>query len=114
MDLLGFAVGHSSWAGVGTNVTVLAQETGRRIVLTDQNRRMIVDSEPGGRPLPASVSAGVDPLSVDLSVVNAGPDRISPSAVGPYALSQSDVDYLGGLAQRALERVRQRARSGRS
>jgi two-component system sensor histidine kinase BaeS len=50
VDLLGFAVGHSSWAGVGTNVTVLAQETGRRIVLTDQNRRMIVDSEPGGRP----------------------------------------------------------------
>ena len=111
-DLLGYAASHPSWAGVGANVTVLAQETGRRIVLTDQNRRVIVDSEPGNHPLPTSASAGVDPLSVDLSVVEAGPDRITPSAVGPYALSQSDADYLNGLAQRALECVRERGAVG--
>ena len=111
-DLLGYAAAHPSWAGVGTSVTVLAQETGRRIVLTDQNRRVIVDSEPGSHPLPESASAGVDPLSVDPSLVNAGPDRISPSAVGPYALSQDAVAVLDGLAQRALACVRERGAIG--
>lgn len=111
-DLLGYASGHPSWAGVGKNVTVLAQETGRRIVLTDQSRRVIVDSEPGDHPLPGSASAGVDPLSVDPSLVTAGPDRISPSAVGPYALDQLSVDTLNALAQRALECVRERGAVG--
>ncbi|MFC0432427.1 cell wall metabolism sensor histidine kinase WalK [Kutzneria buriramensis] len=105
-DLLGYAAAHPSWAGVGQSVTVLAQETGRRIVLTDQNRHVIMDSEPGGHALPDSASAGVDALSVDPSLVDAGPDRISPSAVGPFALSQEDVAYLSGLGQRALACVR--------
>ncbi|GAA3437501.1 sensor histidine kinase [Kutzneria kofuensis] len=111
-DLLGYAAGHPSWDGVGTSVTVLAQETGRRIVLTDQNRRVIVDSEPGDHPLPASASAGVDPLSVDPSLVDAGPGRISSSAVGPYALRQEEIAVLDGLAQRALACVRERGAVG--
>jgi two-component system sensor histidine kinase BaeS len=111
-DLLGYAAAHPSWAGVGKSVTVLAQETGRRIVLTDQNRHVIVDSEAGGHALPDSASAGVDPLSTDPSLVDAGPDRISPSAVGPFALSQEDVAYLSGLAQRALACLRERGAVG--
>ncbi|EWM12589.1 cell wall metabolism sensor histidine kinase WalK [Kutzneria sp. 744] len=108
-DLVAYAARHPSWDGVRTEVSVLAQETGRRIVLTDQNRRIIVDSEPGGHPLPVSASAGVDALSVDQSFA---PDRISPSAIGPYALSQDDIAFLSGLAQRALDCVRNRGAVG--
>jgi two-component system sensor histidine kinase BaeS len=111
-DLVAYAAQHPSWDGVRTQVTVLSQETGRRIVLTDQNRRVIIDSEPGNHPLPNSASAGVDALSVDPSLVDAGPDRISPSAVGPYALSQDDIAFLDALAQRALDCVRNRGAVG--
>jgi two-component system sensor histidine kinase BaeS len=111
-DLIGYAATHPSWAGVESTVTVLAQETGRRIVLTDQNRRVIVDSEPGGHPLPDSASAGVDPLAVDPNLVDAGPDRISPAAVGPYRLGQADADFLAGLARRALACAHERIAAG--
>ncbi|QUQ67609.1 sensor histidine kinase [Kutzneria sp. CA-103260] len=110
--LVDYAAQHTSWAGVDKVVTVLAQETGRRIVLTDQNRRVIVDSEPGSHPLPDSASANVDPLAVDPSLVSAGPDRISPSAIGPYALDQTSIDTLNVLAQRALQCVRERGAVG--
>ncbi|MFI9388310.1 sensor histidine kinase [Kutzneria sp. NPDC052558] len=111
-NLLDYASSHIGWADVGKDVTVLAQETGRRIVLTDQNRRVIVDSDPGHHPLPAAASAGVDPLAVDPSLVSAGPDRISPTAVGPYALDQDAVDTLNALAQRALSCVRNQGAVG--
>ncbi|HTI26490.1 MAG TPA: HAMP domain-containing sensor histidine kinase [Kutzneria sp.] len=111
-DLIGYAARHPSWHGVGQQVTVLSQELGRRIVLTDQNRRVIVDSEPGNHPLPTSASAGVDALAVDPSLVDAGPDRISPAAVGPFALSQDDIAFLDALAHRALDCVRNRGAVG--
>jgi two-component system sensor histidine kinase BaeS len=111
-DLISYAARHPSWDGVGQQVTVLSQELGRRIVLTDQNRHVIIDSEPGNHPLPTSASAGVDALSVDPSLVNAGPDRISPTAIGPYALSQDDIAFLDALAHRALDCVRNRGAVG--
>ena len=106
-SLLDYAAEHPNWNGVGRTVTVLAQETGRRVVLTDQNRKVIVDSEPGGHPLPTSASAGVDPLAVDPSLVSdAGADRISPAVIGPYTLTDQEKSNLDGLAQRALNCVR--------
>jgi two-component system sensor histidine kinase BaeS len=108
-DLLGYAAEHPDWRGVGETVTVLAQETGRRIVLTDPNRKVIVDSAPDGGALPATASAGVDPLSVDPSLVSdAGPDRISRQAVGPFMLTDTERDRLDTMANGALNCVQQR------
>ncbi|WP_405767451.1 sensor histidine kinase [Streptomyces sp. NBC_01538] len=100
--LLGYAATHPDWDGVDATVRDLAQQSGRRIVLTTQGRRPFADSansrSPGGSSPAASLalqpSAVVDPLSVDTVLVpdaaKAGADRVDPRAVGPFRLPEKE------------------------
>ncbi|MDX3453518.1 HAMP domain-containing sensor histidine kinase [Streptomyces sp. ME02-8801-2C] len=100
--LLGYAATHPDWDGVDATVRDLAQQSGRRIVLTNEGRRPFVDSADspsakGGSPpatLAPQASAVVDPLSVDTVLVpdaaKAGADRVDPRAVGPFRLPAAE------------------------
>ncbi|MER6943986.1 ATP-binding protein [Nonomuraea sp. NPDC000554] len=90
-SLLGFASRHPDWSGVATTVHDLAARNSRRIALTTEKGAVIADSATPGTPLPAKVSAVVDPLAVDVTLVpGAARDRIDPRAVGPFLLSARD------------------------
>ncbi|MFI5792314.1 sensor histidine kinase [Streptomyces sp. NPDC051677] len=103
--LLGYAAGHPDWAGAEATVRKLAQQSGRRIVLTTEDRRPLLDSAHADgassssassssasstASLPSQASAVVDPLSVDTvlvpDAVPVGADRVDPRAVGPFLL----------------------------
>ncbi|MEU0564026.1 ATP-binding protein [Nonomuraea sp. NPDC005983] len=90
-SLLGYASRHPNWSGVAATVRDLAARNSRRIALTTENGTLIADSAVAGTQLPARVSAVVDPLAVDVSLVpGAARDRIDPRAVGPFLLSGRD------------------------
>ncbi|GAA2290658.1 HAMP domain-containing sensor histidine kinase [Nonomuraea roseoviolacea subsp. roseoviolacea] len=90
-SLLGYASRHADWSGVTATVRDLAARNGRRIALTSEKGTLIADSATPGTPLPARVSAVVDPLTVDVTLVpGAAGDRIDPRAVGPFLLSARD------------------------
>ncbi|MFJ9153503.1 sensor histidine kinase [Streptomyces sp. NPDC102270] len=113
--LLGYAATHPDWDGVDTTVRDLAQESGRRIVLTTPGRRPIVDSADsrsagGGSSddlLAQQASAVVDPRSVDTVLVpdaaKAGADRVDPRAVGPFRLPAKERDALRKAAAGRVE-----------
>ncbi|WP_240138897.1 sensor histidine kinase [Streptomyces sp. MUM 178J] len=110
--LLGYAATHPRWDAVETTVRELAQQSGRRIALTTQDRRTLADSaaphgdgggaEDGGADgpppeLPPRASAVVDPLSPDTALSPpadpsraAAADRIDPRAVGPFRLPDDE------------------------
>ncbi len=89
--LLGYASRHPEWSGVAATVRDLAARNNRRIALTTEKGALIADSATAGTPLPARVSAVVDPLAVDVTLVpGAARDRIDPRAVGPFLLSAAD------------------------
>ncbi|NUW33725.1 HAMP domain-containing protein [Nonomuraea sp. SMC257] len=90
-SLLGYASRHPDWSGVTATVRDMAARNGRRIALTSDKGTLIADSATAGTPLPARVSAVVDPLTVDVTLVpGAARDRIDPRAVGPFLLSAPD------------------------
>src|SRR3569833_952494 len=64
-EVLGFAAANHTWDQVGPKLKTLSDQTGRRIVLTTLDRRVLGDS--GGAPvtLPVKATASVDPLHVD-------------------------------------------------
>ncbi|MBT2401884.1 ATP-binding protein [Streptomyces sp. ISL-100] len=130
--LLGYAAGHPKWDDVEATVRQLADESGRRITLTTQNRDLITDSAdtadtagqatPQASALPPQASAVVDPLSVDTAVsagptgaagtgvgatgitaVGASADRVDPRAVGPFRLPTAERTTLKRAADRAVE-----------
>ena len=88
--LVGYAATHRDWAGAGELVRSLAAGTGRRIVLTDRDRRPLAESAAGR--LPDRPSATVDPLA----------DGIDRRAVGPYLLPRAERRALDKLAATAL------------
>ncbi len=97
--LLGYASRHPEWSGVTATVRDLAARNNRRIALTTEKGTLIADSAPAGTPLPARVSAVVDPLAVDVTLVpGAAKDRIDPRAVGPFLLSAADRARLAKAA----------------
>jgi two-component system sensor histidine kinase BaeS len=99
-ELVGYAASHPSWEGVDTTVQALAAQTGRRIALATENRRLIADSGAASEaPLPPRASSVVDPLAVDVTLVPEGVDRIDPRAVGPFALPPDERARLLELAQ---------------
>ncbi|MEV7008021.1 ATP-binding protein [Streptosporangium sp. NPDC051022] len=94
-SLLGYASRHPDWSGVAATLRDLAARNGRRIALATENGTLIADSATAGTPLPAKVTAVVDPLAVDVTLVpGAAKDRIDPRATGPYLLSARDRDRL--------------------
>ncbi|MFI7418630.1 sensor histidine kinase [Nonomuraea sp. NPDC049684] len=98
-SLLGYAARHPDWSGVAATVRDLAAANSRRIALTTEKGALIADSAAAGTPLPARVSAVVDPLAVDVTLVpGAAKDRIDPRAVGPFLLPDRDRVRLGKAA----------------
>ncbi|MEU3167816.1 ATP-binding protein [Streptosporangium sp. NPDC006930] len=90
-NLLGYASSHPDWSGVAVTVRDLAARHSRRIALTTEKGVLIADSATPGTPLPSRVSAVVDPLAVDVTLVpGAARDRIDPRAVGPFLLPASE------------------------
>lgn len=90
-SLLGYASRHPNWSDVAVTLRDLAAQNSRRIALATENGTVIADSATAGTPLPAKVSAVVDPLAVDVTLVpGAAKDRIDPRAVGPFLLSARD------------------------
>ncbi|MFD9429890.1 sensor histidine kinase [Streptomyces sp. NPDC060002] len=108
--LLGYAAGHPDWTDVDGTVRDLARESGRRIVLTTEDRQPLFDSAAGASPaaeLPTQASAVVDPLSVDTvlvpDAVPVGTDRVDPRAVGPFLLPAKERTVLRRSTTRSAE-----------
>lgn len=110
-SLLGYAAAHPTWDGVDETVRDLAEQSGRRIALTTEQRTPLADSAAPEKAaaLPAQASAIVDPLSVDtaLAAENAGPsgtpaDRVDPRAVGPFRLPAAERTALRQIADRGV------------
>ncbi|MEL3946492.1 sensor histidine kinase [Streptomyces sp. LNU-CPARS28] len=84
--LLGLAATRPNWRDADRTVRRLAADTGRRIALTTENRKVIADSAgPGGERgarLPARASAVVDPLAVDSTLAAGRKDEVSGSGTG--------------------------------
>nr|WP_211718042.1 ATP-binding protein [Nocardiopsis sp. MG754419] len=102
--LVEYAATHPNWEGVAGAVRELADETGRRIVLTTEGRAVITDSAPlsgtgGTPPLPPRTSSVVDPLAVDVTLASGNGDRIDPRAVGPFSLTEDERESLHDQAQ---------------
>ncbi|PSK99880.1 two-component system sensor histidine kinase BaeS [Murinocardiopsis flavida] len=96
--LVGYAAEHPQWDGVQGTVDDLAADTGRRIVLTTENRRPIADSGDGAPALPMSTTSVVDPLAVDVTFAPEDADRIDARAVGPFKLGKADRSRLRTIA----------------
>lgn len=110
-SLLGYAAAHPTWDGVDKTVRELAEQSGRRIALTTEQRAPLADSAAPEKAaaLPTQASAIVDPLSVDtaLAAENAGPsgtpaDRVDPRAVGPFRLPAAERTALRQIADRGV------------
>ncbi|MFJ9780311.1 sensor histidine kinase [Amycolatopsis sp. NPDC101161] len=100
-EVLGFAAANHTWDQVGPKLKALSDQTGRRVVVTTLDRRVLGDS--GGAPvtLPVKATASVDPLHVDpVLLPQAGTSGIDPRAVGPYRLSAAEHSDLDGLARK--------------
>ncbi|MFC4534466.1 HAMP domain-containing sensor histidine kinase [Sphaerisporangium dianthi] len=102
--LLGYAAGHASWDGAGPTVARLAARVGRRITLTTEDRRTVLDSDRGPVTLPARPAAVIEPLAVDTALAaGASSGRIDPRAVGPFRLPAGERRRLRAAAeQRAI------------
>src|SRR3954464_5702450 len=101
-EVLGFAAANHTRDQVGPKLKTLSDQTGRRIVLTTLDRRVLGDS--GGAPvtLPVKATASVDPLHVDpVLLPQAGTSGIDPRAAGPFKLPPSERDFLAILAKKA-------------
>ncbi|GHG26491.1 MULTISPECIES: sensor histidine kinase [Amycolatopsis] len=101
-ELLGFAAVNHTWDQVGPRLRALSEQTGRRVVLTTLDRRVLGDS--GGAPvtLPVKATASVDPLHVDpVLLPEAGTSGIDPRAAGPFKLPKSEREELATLARKA-------------
>ncbi|WP_186763482.1 sensor histidine kinase [Lentzea tibetensis] len=94
--LLTHAVQNRTWDGVKL------EPNGRRLVLTTPERKPIADSggSVGVSALPATPSALIDPLNVDLKLAPDAPtDRIDKRVTGPFTLLTDDRAQLDEAAQ---------------
>jgi two-component system sensor histidine kinase BaeS len=104
--LVAYAAAHPGWDGVGETVGRLSEETGRRIVLTTENRGLVADSAQEARPLPPRTTSVVDPLAVDVTLASDVTGRIDPRAVGPFALSEMERIRLAEIAENTADCLR--------
>ncbi|MGK5440549.1 HAMP domain-containing sensor histidine kinase [Micromonospora sp. URMC 105] len=107
--LLGYGATHRDWTGVDETVRRLAQETGRRIVLTTEDRTPVADSGSGSDRPPANPSVTIDPLAVDAALApDSATHRIDPRAVGPFLLPADERAKLRATAAEAADCIRLR------
>ncbi|MEU5858456.1 ATP-binding protein [Nocardiopsis dassonvillei] len=104
--LVAYAAAHPGWDGVGETVGRLSEETGRRIVLTTENRGLVADSAQEARPLPPRTTSVVDPLAVDVTLASDVTGRIDPRAVGPFALPETERIRLAEIAENTADCLR--------
>jgi two-component system sensor histidine kinase BaeS len=104
--LVAYAAANSGWDGVGGTVGRLSEETGRRIVLTTENRGLVADSAQEARPLPPRTTSVVDPLAVDVTLASDVTGRIDPRAVGPFALSETERIRMAEVAENTASCLR--------
>ncbi|MCP3015045.1 ATP-binding protein [Nocardiopsis dassonvillei] len=104
--LVAYAAAHPGWDGVGETVERLSEETGRRVVLTTENRGLVADSAQEARPLPPRTTSVVDPLAVDVTLASDVTGRIDPRAVGPFALSEMERIRMAEVAENTASCLR--------
>ncbi|WP_266849760.1 cell wall metabolism sensor histidine kinase WalK [Streptomyces sp. NBC_00568] len=112
--LTGYAATHPRWDEIAPLVRELAQRAGRRIVLTSPSHHLLADSAASPAPLPARVSAIVDPLHAEngpLFAIRAPTDDspIDPRATGPYLLPKKERATLRKLANKRVACLRDAA-----
>ncbi|KUF15613.1 histidine kinase [Streptomyces silvensis] len=115
--LLDLAATRPSWRGADRTVRELAAETGRRIALTTQDRKVIADSAgrapKSGVRLPARASAVVDPLAVDSTLAAASSRTARSGSGGSGGSGAGDYAREGGLGtgtgSDAVDRIDPRA-----
>ncbi|MEU7750324.1 HAMP domain-containing sensor histidine kinase [Micromonospora sp. NPDC049171] len=99
--LLGYAATHHDWSGAAALVRSRAAELDRRITLTTDDHRVILDSQTGPALRNTSPAAVVDPLQVDLGLTG-GDEHIDERAVGPYVVPTEDRYVLSEVAKNSL------------
>ncbi|MGW8953882.1 sensor histidine kinase [Streptomyces sp. NPDC055709] len=93
--LTGYAATHTTWAKVAPTARRLADETGRRIVLTGQDGHPITDTDPRSGPPSSRAATVVDPLRTNTATSS----PIDPRAVGPYRLPRPETTKLTQYAR---------------
>jgi len=109
--LTGYAATHRDWSGAATLVRSRAAEIGRRITLTTDDRRILLDSQAGPDLRNVSPSAVLDPLDVDLGLTGST-EHIDPRTVGPYVIPSDDRYVMNETAKNALQCLRKAGYSG--
>jgi two-component system sensor histidine kinase BaeS len=99
--LIGYAATHHDWSGAATLVRSRAAELGRRITLTTDDHKVVLDSQAGPALLNTRPSAVVDPLDVDLGLTG-GTEHIDERAIGPYVVPTEDRYVLNEVAKHTL------------
>ncbi|MFD4668811.1 sensor histidine kinase [Lentzea sp. NPDC058450] len=93
--LVGYAASHGDWGQVRSTVDELARRYDRRVALTDQNGRKLVDTGDQNAPqLPVTPKALIDPLNVN--------GEIDPRAVGPFLLKDDEKRKLRSYADQLV------------
>ncbi|ATY14350.1 sensor histidine kinase [Amycolatopsis sp. AA4] len=111
--LLSYAATHHTWSGATQTINDYAEKTGRKIVLTTPQGKLIASSEHNPGTLPPQPSAVIDPLAVDTRLgVKSTPDRIDPDAVGPYNLPAEEREELREIAEKVLSCTQRRTGLG--
>ncbi|MGW4399743.1 sensor histidine kinase [Amycolatopsis nivea] len=111
--LLSYAATHPTWSGATTTINDYAEKTGRKIVLTTPQGKLIASSEHNPGKLPPQPSAVIDPLAVDTRLgIKSTPDRIDPDAVGPYRLPADEREELQEIADKVLSCTQRRTGLG--
>ncbi|MFE3173333.1 sensor histidine kinase [Amycolatopsis sp. NPDC059090] len=111
--LLSYAATHPTWSGAAKTINDYADKTGRKIVLTTPQGKLIASSEQNPGKLPTQPSAVIDPLAVDTRLgIKSTPDRIDPDAVGPYKLPADERDDLQEVAEKVLSCTQRRTGLG--
>lgn len=88
-SLIGYAATHRSWTGASGLVDRLADRSGRRVTVTDESGRVLLDSGRGTTPRPVSQArATLDALAVDTALRSPATTTASGAPVptpGPVA-----------------------------
>ncbi|MEU7481857.1 ATP-binding protein [Lentzea sp. NPDC042327] len=92
-ELVAYAAAHRDWSAAKSEVDRIAREHDRRIALTDNSGKKLVDTGNESSPkLPITPKAIIDPLNVN--------GRIDPRAVGPFKLTDEEYRTLHAHADR--------------
>ncbi|WP_307873255.1 sensor histidine kinase [Paractinoplanes ovalisporus] len=103
--LVGYAATHRDWSGAATLVRSRAALIGRRITLTTDDKRIILDSQAGPDLQNVRPAAVVDPLDVDIGLTG-GAEHIDERAAGPYVVPSEDRYVMNETAKNALRCLR--------